>query len=120
MRASLERAGRATTATQAFRRHAALYVAVAFALIAANWFTGGSWWSFWPLAAWGALLGAHYLVYKARTVDEGWAEERAADLRTKSYDAAHIDKIAGEKKGSGPFSNGVGVTPRPTPDRDAQ
>lgn len=51
-------------------------------------------WSFWPLAAWGALLGVHYLVHKARTVDESWAEERTADLRSKSYDAAHIDKIA--------------------------
>ena len=36
----------------------------------------------------------HYLAYKARTTDERWAEERAADLRSKSYDASHIDSIA--------------------------
>lgn len=27
-------------------------------------------------------------------MDESWAEERTQDLRSKSYDAAHIDKIA--------------------------
>lgn len=36
----------------------------------------------------------HYLVHKARTVDEAWAEERTADLHSKSYDAHHIDRIA--------------------------
>jgi len=68
------------------------------ALIAADWAEGGSWWSFWPLAAWGVVLGMHYLVYKARTVDEAWVEERTADLHSKSYDAAHIDAIAAERR----------------------
>jgi len=64
-------------------------------LAGANGLTGGPWWSFWPIAAWGVAFGVHYLVYKARTTDERWAEERAADLRSKSYDAQHIDMIAG-------------------------
>jgi hypothetical protein len=38
----------------------------------------------------------HYLVYKSRTVDEKWADERTADLRSKSYDAGHIDAITRE------------------------
>lgn len=59
-----------------------------------NWAFGGRWWSFWPLAAWGVVLAVHYLVRKSRTVDEAWADERAADLRSKSYDASHIDAIA--------------------------
>jgi hypothetical protein len=29
-------------------------------------------------------------------VDERWADERTADLRSKSYDAGHIDTIARE------------------------
>jgi hypothetical protein len=78
-----------------FRRHAGAYVAAACALITANWFTGAPWWSFWPLAAWSVALGVHYLVYKTLTTDERWAEERAADLHSKSYDAHHIDIIAG-------------------------
>lgn len=40
----------------------------------------------------------HYLVYKSRTVDEKWADERTADLRSKSYDAGHIDAIAREHR----------------------
>lgn len=76
-----------------FRRHRGLFVAGALALILANWAIGGAWWSFWPLAAWGVLLGAHYLVHKARTIDDAWVDARTADLRSKSYDASHIDAI---------------------------
>ena len=36
----------------------------------------------------------HYLIHKARTVDEAWAEERIADLHSKSYDAHHMDRVA--------------------------
>ena len=64
------------------------------ALVGVNWLTGGPWWFPWPLAAWSVALAAHYFVHKARTVDERWVEERAADLRSKSYDASHIDSIA--------------------------
>ena len=60
----------------------------------ANWFTGAPWWSFWPLASWGVVLAVHYLIYKAKTVDETWAEERVADLHSKSYDAHHMDRVA--------------------------
>jgi hypothetical protein len=30
-------------------------------------------------------------------VDESWVEERTADLRSKSYDASHIDVIARDR-----------------------
>jgi hypothetical protein len=89
-----ERSRRATTAARALRRHLWAYGFGGGALIAANWATGGRWWSFWPLAVWGVALGVHYLIYKSRTVDERWAEARTADLRSKSYDASHIDAIA--------------------------
>jgi hypothetical protein len=35
----------------------------------------------------------HYLIYKSKRVDERWVEERTEDVRSKSYDAAHIDSI---------------------------
>ena len=38
-------------------------------------------------------LTVHYLIYKAKTVDDDWAEERTAELHSKSYDAHHIDTI---------------------------
>ena len=81
-------------AARAFRRHLWIFVVVAGALILANAMTGGTWWSFWPLAAWSVALGVHYLVHKTRSVDEGWAEERAHDVHSKSYDASHMDAIA--------------------------
>ena len=91
-----ERSRRATTASRALSLHLWAYGVGAGVLIAVNWAIGGGWWSFWPLAVWGVALGVHYLIYKSRTVDERWAEARTADLRSKSYDASHIDAIARE------------------------
>lgn len=84
------------TGKQALRLHSRAFAAGAGALSVANWFTGAPWWSFWPLAAWGIALAAHALVHKSRTVNEAWAEERTADLHSKSYDASHIDRIAAD------------------------
>lgn len=83
----------------AFRRHAWIFALGAAILIVTNALVGEGWWSFWPLAAWGLILGVHYLFYKSRRVDESWAEERAEDVHSKSYDAGHIDSI---KKNSPP------------------
>ncbi len=84
---------------RALRLHAGAYAAGAGILLVANWLTGGAWWSFWPLAAWGIALAAHAMIHKAGTVDEAWAEERTADLHSKSYDASHIDRIAEDHGG---------------------
>jgi hypothetical protein len=45
------------------------------------------------------VFAVHFLVYKSRTVDESWVEERTADLHSKSYDASHIDRIAADQGG---------------------
>lgn len=81
------------------RRHALAFVTVNAVLHAANALTGPPWWAFWPLVAWGFLLAAHYLVYRARHVDERWVEERTEDVRSKSYDRAHIDSIEARHSG---------------------
>ena len=75
------------------RIHALAFCAGAMALALANWLSGPPWWSFWPIAAWSVAFTVHYMVHKARTTDDRWARERAADLRSKSYDASHIDSI---------------------------
>lgn len=75
------------------RIHAGAFAAGAFCLGGTNWLSGSPWWSFWPIALWAVALAGHYLIYKARTVDERWVEERTADLHSKSYDASHIDSI---------------------------
>jgi hypothetical protein len=76
-----------------FRLHLWAFVLVNLALNAANWFVGDDWWAFWPLVVWGLVLGAHYLVHKSRRVDQRWVDERTDDVRSKSYDRAHIDSI---------------------------
>lgn len=78
---------------RAFRLHAWAFVLGNIALHAANWRAGGDWWAFWPLIGWGLVLMIHYLVYKSKRVDERWVEERTEDVRSKSYDRAHIDSI---------------------------
>jgi hypothetical protein len=75
------------------RLHLWAFVLGNVALNAANWAAGGGWWAFWPLVVWGFALGAHYLVYKSRRVDERWVEERTDEVRSKSYDRAHMDSI---------------------------
>ena len=42
----------------------------------------------------------HFLFYRATTVDETWVEERTQDLRSKSYDLAHIDSIRDRADGT--------------------
>jgi hypothetical protein len=59
----------------------------------ANVLTGMPWWSFWPLLVTGFLLGLHYLLFKAVTVDESWAAERVQELNLKSYDRSHIEEL---------------------------
>jgi hypothetical protein len=62
--------------------------------------------------AWGAALAVHALILRSRAVDEEWAEARAADLHSKSYDASHIDSIADRFKEDAP-----GDAPPPGKDR---
>ena len=86
-----------------FRLHCWAFVLGNAALNVINWFISTDWWAFWPLVVWSFALGAHYLIYKSKRVDARWVEERTEDVRSKSYDRAHIDSIEarytdGEKK----------------------
>ena len=79
---------------RAFRWHLLAFVCLLNAVLTlANVLTGMPWWAFWPLLVTGFLLGVHYLVYKAVTVDEPWAEERVEELNLKSYDRSHIEEL---------------------------
>jgi len=82
------------------RRHLLLFLGVNATLNLVNYFVGTGWWAFWPLAAWSILFMIHYLRYKAATVDEQWVDDRAAELRLKSYDRDHIEKIAAHGPGA--------------------
>ncbi len=82
------------TGRACWRLHLAAFCAVNSGLHALNFYTGRPWWALWPLLAWGVPLAAHYLVWRARNVDERWVEARTAELRLKSYDRGHIESIA--------------------------
>jgi len=76
-----------------FRRHLIAFVLVNLLLNGVNIAQGPPWWAFWPLVIWGLALMLHFLVQRSSSVSESWVEERTQDLRSKSYDASHIDEI---------------------------
>jgi hypothetical protein len=76
-----------------FRWHLLAFAALNVALTAVNIATGRPWWAVWPLLVTGALLGPHYLLYKALTVNEDWASQRVEELNLKSYDRGHIEAL---------------------------
>lgn len=82
------------------RWHAWGFTALNLALTGVNVATGRPWWALWPLLATGMLLGLHYMVAKALTVDERWVEERAETLAIKSYDRSHIESIRERQENS--------------------
>ena len=92
---TLQRAARASKywIVRSFRRHLALFCALNAALTIANILNGPPWWALWPLLVTGLAIGVHYLLYKALSVDESWAEERVEELNLKSYDRSHIEEL---------------------------
>ncbi len=75
-----------------FRVHFLVYLAAGIGVLGLAAATGWRWMS-WVMLVWGILLLVHYLVYKTRTVDERWVEERTEELHLKSYDRDHIQSI---------------------------
>lgn len=76
-----------------FRWNAIAYAGVGVVLLTANILAGGGAWSFWPLFVWGVLLSLHFFLLRSVGVDEKWVEERADELRYRSYDQGHIHDI---------------------------
>jgi hypothetical protein len=58
-----------------------------------NRLTAGSGWFFWVCLAWSVIFAVHFFVVKSINVDEDWADDRAYELREKSYDLKHIRDI---------------------------
>ena len=79
--------------TANLRRHGLAYLFVNGALISINILTGPPSWSFWPFIGWCVLLTCHYFYVRSINVDPDWADQRAGDLRLRSYDVSHILEI---------------------------
>lgn len=98
-------------AVAGFRPHFLVFLAAGLAILGLAAATGWRW-MYWVVMAWGTLLLVHYLVYKTRTVDERWVDERTEALNLKSYDRDHIENIRSRLGGDTP-----GADPgRPRPD----
>lgn len=87
------------------RFHAVAFVVVTVLLWVIDRETAGGPWFHWPVLAWALLLGGHYLYLKSRSVDQAWADERARELRYKSYDLGHIQDIR-ESQRTGHWAGG--------------
>ncbi len=81
-----------------FRWHAAAAVAINGSAIALNWAMGRPWWAIWVVVATVLVLGLHFLVYKAMTIDDAWVDARAEEIHVKSYDRGHIQEMS-ERRG---------------------
>ena len=78
------------TPARGLRLHGIFYLAGNGGLFAIDLVTAGSWWFYWPLLAWGAGLGCHYLFVKSTATDQGWADRKAEEIRYRAYDVSHI------------------------------
>ena len=76
-----------------FRYHVVAYLAGNALLYGLNKLTSDYIWSFWPFFFWSLLLACHFFLVRSIRADDRWAEERALQLRAKSYDVDHIRSI---------------------------
>lgn len=83
------------TAKYYLRWHAIVLAGGLLLMVLSHWLGFSAGWFFWLGLAWSMLWVAHYCIVKSVYVDEDWVEERARDLRFKSYDLGHINKIRG-------------------------
>lgn len=75
------------------RKHFIVFALVNAVLFLIDRVAGGGWWSFWLIYAWGIVLAVHFFYVRSVNVDERWVEERADDVRLRSYDVSHIEDI---------------------------
>lgn len=76
-----------------FRQHLSAYLAVFALVLIANLGFGAGVPAFWPIAVWTVAVAIHYFIASAYDVNEDWMNDRAFELRTRSYDFDHIRNI---------------------------
>ena len=73
--------------------HFLAFTAVSLVLFVSDLMFSEVRWFYWPVMAWGAILGAHALYCKSLAVDNDWVERRTNRVHDKSYDISHIRDI---------------------------
>jgi hypothetical protein len=82
-----------TRLSQSLYWHRSVLIVGLAALLLLTWLITASGWLFWVCLSWGMIFAIHYFLVKSINVDEDWADDRAYDLREKSYDLRHIRDI---------------------------
>ncbi len=85
----------ARQAEQALHWHGLAVIGGLLLMLCSHWWWYSAYWFYWLGLAGCMSWVFHYCVVKSVYVDEDWADERARDLRLKSYDLGHIGKIRG-------------------------
>ncbi len=76
-----------------FRPHLCAFLAVFTLTLVLNLGFGAGLPLFWPLAAWSVALAVHFFIASAHDVNERWVDDRAMEVRMRSYDFDHIRDI---------------------------
>ena len=76
-----------------FRVHQVVFIVMLAAMMIFDFFLLEGWATFWPMIVWSLLFGIHFMIFRAQTVDDAWAEERLIFEVYRPWDTGHIDAI---------------------------
>ena len=76
-----------------FPLHFKIFVGALALTLIANLGLGAGLPLFWLFAAWAVGLAIHFFVASSMDVNEAWIDDKAEELRSRSYDFDHIRDI---------------------------
>ena len=76
-----------------FPRHLMVFLAALAIVLVLNLGLGAGLPLFWLFAAWSVVLAIHFFIASSKDVREEWFEDKAEELRSRSYDFEHIRDI---------------------------
>lgn len=73
-------------AVKGYYIHLAMYLAVIGFLFAVDYFGGGGWWFYWPMAGWGIAVVIHTIVmiFDVQLFGKDWEERKINELMHRS------------------------------------
>ena len=74
-------------------RHAYALSLVLVPVWVIDFFVPGGWSSFWLTMLWFMVFAGHYFFLRALASSDDWANDRALELKVRSYDVRHIQEI---------------------------
>lgn len=71
-----------------FYTHLVIFIVINLFLFLLNWFSGGTWWFYWPLLGWGIGLVVHGLntFVGSGSMTRNWEERKIRELMEQDRD----------------------------------